>query len=195
MKNKVKKPDLKILAQYVKGNKDIMKYWSKFIENDPESRSKATVLKKLFNMFQSLNFNSNRQPAIDMANAIFDNYRKRNKKSKIARARLFFDSRYVPLPEGLRRSMISERRMRYVFDSGLIELAILPVFPGKFELTGKIDRESIISIRAQLRGRKIYNSRIDANGFFSFAVVNPGQYSLYLTWDKTKTMVDTLELR
>lgn len=195
MRNKVKKPDLNILAQYAKGNKEIMKYWTKFIESDPETLSKANVLKKLFNMFQCLNFDSHRQPAVDMANVIFDSYRKRKNKSKIPQARLFFDSNYVPHPEGLRPSMLSERRMKYATDSGYIELAILPVFPGKFELTGKIDRDSIISTTAQLRGRKTYTSRTDANGFFSFAVVNPGKYHLYLTQNKTKTIVDTLELR
>lgn len=146
-------------------------------------------------MFQSLNFNINRQPAIDLANAIFDNFRNVNNKSEASRARLFFDSRFVPLPESIRPSVISGRRLKYALDSGFIELAILPVFPGKFELTGIIDLESLPPARAQLQGRTNYSSQTDDNGFFSFAVVNPGKYSLYLTRDKTKTMVDTLELR
>lgn len=176
---KNKKPELTILAKYARGERKVMKNWSKFIENDPDCRQKAGLLGLLYGMIDRLDLQQSGMATASLAADIFDSHNLGKGPGKRNRARLYYDSRLVPLPEGVRPSLVSERRLKYQTGFGELELSIVPVYPGRFEITGRFGNSKPIPLaEAVLQGRKTSRTGIDKYGFFSFAVVNPGTYTL-----------------
>ncbi len=198
--DKEKQPALTILAKYARGERQEMKHWSAFIENDPESKKKAGLLGHLHNMIDRLDLPQTAPAAVSMAADIFDSHRHSKIGGEENRARLYYDSRLIPLPEGVRPSLVSERRLKYQTGFGELELSIIPVYPGRFEITGRFGNDEVIQPdMVVLRGRKTSRTEIDRFGFFSFAVVNPGTYSLQFNKEgdkqNKKTIVENLKLQ
>jgi hypothetical protein len=194
--NAKKQPSLRILAKYVKGETEIMKNWSKHIENDHDCMIKVAMLRRLDQMFKCLDLEKLAPASKKLAAEIFDSFYTGKKDPGVDVAHLYFDNRLVPLPEGMRPSMSSERRLKYKTGFGDIELAIVPVFPGRFELTGRFEADDKIAPESViLKGRKVLRAITDRFGFFSFAAVNPGKYNLHFSSDGQNVVINNLVLK
>lgn len=131
-----------------------------------------------------------------LAEEIFEKYMKGRGRTGRRAARLFYDSRAVPLPAGMRPSLMSERRLKYVARNRVIEVSVVPLFPGRFEVTGRVgDGAAVRAAAVSLKGRRRFQTDVDEFGFFSFSGVNPGTYSLELNLEGEGVVIDDLELR
>lgn len=131
-----------------------------------------------------------------LADAIFDNYQKSRSRRDDRNAHLYYDSRAIPLPAGVRPSLMSERRLKYSAGKMTLELSVTPVFPGRFELTGRFDgvaRDHVVKTR--LKGRRTLRAETDEFGFFTFSSIDPGIYSLHCKMGDDEIIVHDLELR
>jgi len=194
--NSQPRPGLQVLAQFARGKQSIMKYWANFIENDPESRDAVRLLKKLDRLFESREMSRITSGAGRLADEIFSHYQARRGKADKNVAHLFYDSHMIPVREGFRPSLVSERRLRFAGEAGTIELSIIPVFPGRFEVTGRLEGDKADpATEVRLKGRHTLMSDTDEFGFFTFGAVNPGTYQLHFRSDKKEFVIHDLVLR
>ncbi len=152
--------------------------------------------RKLDRMFEYLETAGFAADSKTLADAIFDNYQKNRGRQDDRNAYLYYDSRAVSLPAGVRPSLMSERRLKYSAGELSLELSVTPVFPGRFEVTGRFDglaRERVVTTR--LKGRRTLRAETDEFGFFTFSSVDPGTYSLHCKVGDEEIVVHDLELR
>ena len=197
MRKKVRKrPGLPILAMYARGEREKLKHWSEIIDQDDECRETVTLLEKLHRMFEAYESTGMGHATGKLAERIFEHFlASRDRKGRSA-GRLFYDSRVIPLPAGIRPSLMSERRLKYIVDAGVLELSVVPVFPGRFAMTGRLEGYGPDEkISARLAGRKTLRADTDEFGFFSFATIDPGMYKLRLGIGGKETVIHGLELR
>ncbi len=156
----------------------------------------TAMSRKLDRMFEYLETAGFSADSKALADAIFDNFHKSRHPEDDRNAHLYYDSRAIPLPEGVRPSLMSERRLKYSAGNITLELSVTPVFPGRFEVTGRLEgisRDSVIVSR--LKGRRTRRAETDEFGFFTFSGVDPGTYSLYCNVEDKEIIVHDLELR
>ena len=197
MKKKVnKRPGLPILAMYAKGEREKLKHWSAIIDQDDDCRETVSLLERLYRMFEACESAGMGQATGKLAERIFEHsLASRDRKGRSA-GRLFYDSRVIPLPAGIRPSLMSERRLKYIVDAGVLELSVVPVFPGRFAMTGRLEGYGPDEkISARLIGRRTLRADTDEFGFFSFAAIDPGKYKLDLQIGGKETVIHGLELR
>ena len=194
-KDDIKRPDLSIIAQYVRGDNKLMAYWSRFIAQDPESRGKAELLQRLFRMFGAADMQRMSAASQSLAQHIFQSFMSTPVDGADNIARLYYDSRAIPMPEGVRPSLMSARRLKFKAGDGNIELSISPVYPGRFEITGRykgpLSSENGLAI---IKGRRAHRTCFDRFGFFYLAPVDPGQYRLSCRLANHEYLLPTLEL-
>lgn len=194
-KNSDQRPGLNVLARYARGDRASMKFWSKFIEEDAESRSDAALLGRLSRLIDAVDFRRTLPASTDLAASIFRGLKADGRTESRSTAHLYFDSRSVPLPEGVRSSLSSQYRLKYQTDTGQVELSVVPVYPGRFELTGRFEGEVPgETVEVRLKGRKTLRGQFDRYGFFSFPEVNPGVYSLSFQTSTGPVVISHLEL-
>ena len=190
-----KRPSLKILAEYVRGEGKSMKFWSQFIDNDAEAKADAALLSRLSRLIDAVDFKRTLPASADLAGSIFRSFKDDRWAKDQSTAHLYFDSRAVPLPEGVRASLSSQYRLKYQTGGGQVELSVSPVYPGRFELTGRYEGEiESEPVAVRLKGRKTLNGHFDRYGFFSFPAVNPGVYSLSFQTSSGPVVISRLEL-
>jgi hypothetical protein len=181
--------------KYARGDKKTLKYWSGFIEHDEESRRTVALLRKLDRLFESREVSRVAPSVRALSEKIFERYMASWLEKAGRVAHLYFDSRAIPLPEGIRPSLMSERRVKYAVGKEAIEISVVPVFPGRFQITGRFDkadphRRQIV----RLKGRRTQMASVDEYGFFSFAAVNPGTYRLSVGTGEKKIVIPELTL-
>jgi hypothetical protein len=189
-----KRPGLPVLVKYVRGEKKAMKNWSRFIDTDSASMKAVRLLQKLDRYFESTETAKQISGSKTLATEIFTHYQANLSRPDKQSANLYYDSKAVPLREGFRPSLMSERRLKYAGEMGTVELSVVPVFPGHFEVTGHLEgSKQETSVR--LRGRQSRRASTDEFGFFSFAAVNPGTYKLHFQSGEDKVVIHDLILR
>jgi hypothetical protein len=190
-----KRPGLPILAKYARGDVEAMKYWSQFIENDAESLAAVDVLKRLYRLFETVETAPVIPGCKPLAEEIFVSHQANRSRSGENIANLYYDSKAIPIREGFRPSLMSERRLKYAGEGGIIELSVIPVFPGRFEVTGRLESDrSKAPASVSIQGRQSLRTNTDEFGFFSFAAVNPGTYRLRFKSNDEEIVINNLRL-
>ncbi len=172
-----------------------MTHWAKFIENDSQCRADIEVLKKLDRLFEAEELTGVVSGAGQLAHEIFDRYQDDLKRPDENIAHLYYDSQKVPLREGFRPSLVSERRLKFAGEGGAIELSVVPVFPGRFEVTGRLEGAGAAPAGIELNGRRSRRTEVDEFGFFAFGAVDPGTYRLSFYRGAKKIIIRDLVLR
>lgn len=173
-----------------------MKFWSNFIETDPWSRAAVSLLQKLDRLFRAREAARVAAGSKRLAEEIFSRFQDDRRQPDAATAHLFYDSQIIPVREGFRPSLISERRLRFAGEEGTIELSIVPVFPGRFEVTGRLEGEKTgHAADVHLKGRSSHRVKTDEFGFFAFGAVNPGTYNIRFKSDDKELVIRQLVLR
>jgi len=191
-----KKPDLETLVRYARGDENIKRKWADYMNTHPETMKIAQALARMGDLIDVLDLHRLLPASKNIAGAIFDSFQAGIEQAGNMVANLYYDSREVPLPEGIRPSLNSERRLKYMAGSTDIELSIVPVFPGGFDITGRLEGGGAgFGDKINLRGRRTYGSQMDEYGFFTFSNINPGSYRLSLSAGKDWIVIDKLELR
>jgi|WetSurMetagenome_2_1015567.scaffolds.fasta_scaffold486866_2 hypothetical protein len=188
-------PDIAILVRYIRGDKKPMAYWSRFIERDEAAQEKVALLTRLARMFVASDVQRLSTASQTLARHIFQSYKSAAAGSGEEIAHLYYDSRVIPLPEGVRPSLMSTRRMKFKAGAGQIELSISPIYPGRFEITGRYQGPlSIQKGRAVLKGRRSHQGIFDNFGFFYLAPVDPGRYRLTCQLADQEYLIPVMEL-
>lgn len=90
-----------------------------------------------------------------------------------------FDSRLLPLPEGVRPALVDTGHIRYRIDAEYLELSLYPVSVNSFEIIGRFTGGAEESFAVRLhRETKQYTSDTNEFGLFRFPRVSRGHYVL-----------------
>jgi len=191
-----KGPGLPTLLRIARGDKAEMKRWMNWIEKNPGSRRKIELLRKLDRFFEAHNQKQEISGLKKLAGEVFERYLKDRHKSHENIVHLYYDSQVIPLREGFRPSLVSERRLKYTGETGTIELSVVPVFPGRFEVTGRLEHTGARQTsEVHLEGREKHRTQVDEFGFFTFGAVNPGKYQLIFVSEGSKAVARNIDLK
>jgi hypothetical protein len=194
-KNTNVRPGMTILARYIRGDKKSMTFWSRFIEQDKMAQDKVALLTRLARMFAASDIQQLSTASQILARHIFKSYSSAPPDGSEKIAHLYFDSRVIPLPEGVRPSLLSTRRMKFKAGEGQIELSVSPIYPGRFEITGRYQGPlSTQKGSAVLKGRHLHRCFFDNYGFFYLAPVDPGRYRLTCRLVDQEYLIPVMEL-
>jgi hypothetical protein len=93
-----------------------------------------------------------------------------------------FDSKLIPIPEGIRPAVVDTRRVRYQIGVTQLELCLYPVSPSSCELIGQLTgREPGGALQVELRrGRTKMSVAANEFSLFRFPRVPVGRYELRL---------------
>lgn len=189
------RPTFDDLLRYVSGEESAVKKWTEQIEADREMASDVRLLRRVRGLVAELDLHRIVPAAQELARGVFDSFQTARKLPSDVAAKLYYDSETVPLPQGMRPSLVSERRIRYAVDGGSIEMMIVPEFPGRFEITGQVSTDAEERCgRARLTGRATYDTEFDEFDFFTFASVVPGRYKLTIETNRREIVISSVKL-
>jgi hypothetical protein len=170
------------LIDYIKGQLNSKEHASMKaqIENDPILQKMISVIKGMKNEVDQIEWPKLEKSSHDLFDRLLNDVKKQKSKGNEKRGVNIFDSRLLPLPEGVRPADVDTRRLKFLIGDAQLELSIYPISPKSFELIGQISGlEQVRSLSVELISGK---SRItsEANQFNLFRVprVPAGTYNL-----------------
>ena len=107
-----------------------------------------------------------------------------------------FDSKLLPLPEGVRPAVVDTRKLKFRVSDCTLDIALYPVSPDSYELIGQIaGGEAKDRFRVTLSARKNrYTTDTDQFQLFRFDRVFSGQYTLMIRQGRKTIAIVDLDL-
>lgn len=151
----------------------------KMLDSDKEFRKMYDVLKnydadRLKDNIAEL-MPSLRQISINM----FREYHKPGREDNIERGLPIFDSRVMPIPQGVRPSVTNSRRLKYKFREMELEVSLYPVSLYSYELIGQFSGVEGINYKIELVSKKFrQTTQTDELCMFTFARIPSNEYQI-----------------
>jgi len=145
----------------------------------------CSVLKQLQDESGTVRWDEIKDSVHEISDRLFDDFTKRRKSPGAVKGVLIFDSRSIPLPDGVRSAKVDTRRIKYIIGEYDLELALYPVTSGAYEIIGQLSGiEGHEGCEVILKSaREEFKSRADRFLVFCFPRVPVMKYTLEL---KTK---------
>lgn len=149
------------------------------LKTDRKMAELCELIKQLRRAGEKTDWTRTQDTAAKLSAQLFDDYQKR-KKSGARRGVTVFDSRILPLPEGVRPATVSTRRMKFAFADLNMELSLYPITTDSYELIGRISGlESYDNVSVVIRsGKTSFRTATDHHGLFRFERVPALIYTL-----------------
>lgn len=98
-----------------------------------------------------------------------------------------FDSKLLPLPEGVRPATVDTRRVKYTVGELMVEVSLYPVSPNSYEIIGQlsgyaIEHDITIEIR---HARSRFTGHANQFGLFRFPRIPEGSYRIIIKDGRT----------
>ena len=182
----MKKNDQKyeLLLKYIRSELDKEESLNvkKMLNSDREFRKMYDVLKNygtdrlkghLADLIPSL-----RQISINM----FREYHKPGREDNIERGLPIFDSRVMPIPEGVRPSVTNSRRLKYKFRGMELEVSLYAISLYSYELIGQFSGVEGKNYQIELVGKKFrQTTQTDELCMFTFARIPSNEYQINIS--------------
>jgi len=107
-----------------------------------------------------------------------------------------FDSKLLPLPEGVRPAAVDTRRLKYRIGDFTLEISMYPISRGSYEIIGQLGgAEPGRILQAELQGNDAkYSVQSNEHQVFRFPRVQTDTYRLEIRLDDSVVAVANLEL-
>jgi hypothetical protein len=179
-----KREEFKQLLDYVRGqvspeDKDRIE---RQIADDPDLKEIVRVLSELRHEIDTTEWRKMQQPSHALFNRLLKDVKASNSKTGKKQCITVYDSRLLPLPDGVRRATLDTSRIKYLIGKAQLEVSLYPTSPNSFEIIGQLsERESTKTLDIELRSGKT-RLTVKANRFnlFRFPRVPAGVYKLLL---------------
>lgn len=172
-----------LLVCYLKGqlDKEEKQKFEKDLEHDSELAKTAEFLLEFLSESDEIAWEKIKNPA----HRIFEHLLSDHKSSKgdSRHAVVTFDSKYLPLPDGIRPAIADTRRIRYQIGDQALEVSLYPVSPGSFEMIGQLSGHTPGDIlRFELRkGKTIIRVQGNTYQLFRFERLPAGKYIMIIS--------------
>ncbi|MFH2037209.1 MAG: hypothetical protein ABIJ45_12465 [Candidatus Zixiibacteriota bacterium] len=188
MTNNYDKTDL--LLQYANNalTPGELKKVKKLIESDPEMAALYAAILTLRDEGKRTNWPSLKKSIKTLSSQMFDDFQKLKKTGNKINGVRVFDSKAMPLPEGIRPAVVDCRRVKFKIDKLHLELSMYPISVNAYELIGQLSGfESPGYLTFTLSGgKRKFSVEGDKFHIFRFAKVLQGNYTLNIHFDKKK---------
>lgn len=189
------KKSIDLISGYLNSdlNKEDRKKVEKLLNSSEEFRDMYEILKTLYEQGHPDHLNDLVPSLKQMSLNMFRQYNNTEGKDREMSGLPVYDSRTIPLPEGVRPSVTSARRMRYKFDDLEVELSLNPMTLYSFEIIGQIDDDShkkdyTIEL---VSGSQKFTAETDELRMFTFSRIPALKYRLnILTEGKIIGLID-----
>jgi hypothetical protein len=175
-----------LLFRYLKGqlDGDEKKRFEKALLSDPELARTADFLSGLLSESDAVAWDKIKDPA----HRIFERLLSDHKSSKddSRHAVVTFDSKYLPLPDGVRPAIADTRRIKYRIAERTLEISLYPVSPGSFEMIGQLSGSApgdILQIELR-KGRSGFKVNGNSYQLFRFERVPGGKYKMIISRER-----------
>lgn len=131
------------------------------------------------------NFKIEGQALNQLARRMFRDYRTSKDDPDSCVGVTVYDSKVLPLPEGVRPAAVDVRKLKYKMGAWEVELAFYPITVDSFELMGHItglERGRSLDVIAQL-GRRRFSTKVDEQYLFRFPRMPAADYTLLILED------------
>ncbi len=165
------------------------------LKTDRETAELYELVRRLQQTGKKTDWQLTQDTAVKLSRRLFDDFQKR-KKSGTARGITVFDSRILPLPEGVRPATVSTRRLKYAFADMNLDISLYPVTTDSYELIGRIaGLESYDDVTIMLRsGKTTLSAPLDRHGLFRFERIPTRTYTLTVKSGKRNRGMIDIEL-
>lgn len=170
------------LADYLRGNlsDEEKKALEVEIENDPDLQNLVGMMSEIRAESDSIEWEKIQQPVHGMFGRLLKDFKHAAGDKRSRRGVRTYDSKYLPLPEGVRPATVNTRRIRYQIGEDDLEISCYPASPGSYEVIGQLSGQKqgeILEIELT-RGKD--KQRVSSNQFqlFRFERVGLGAQTL-----------------
>ncbi|MEW5994193.1 MAG: hypothetical protein AB1744_07340 [Candidatus Zixiibacteriota bacterium] len=123
-----------------------------------------------------------RSAAKQVAQRMFEDYQRRGCPGRRKQGITLFDSKLLPLPEGVRPATVDTRRLKYRLGDLVLTISLYPISPHSYEMIGQIieaktDRPFEVIVSG---GKTDQSARTDRFHVFRFERLETGRYMLRL---------------
>jgi hypothetical protein len=177
--------NIDMLLKYLRGelSGEEAKRLQSRLKRDRELNELYQLLKQLSRMQKTLKWPQLKSAVEKLSGRLFDDFRKSKRKHGI----MTFDSRLLPVPEGIRPATVDTRRVKCQFDDLSLDMSMYPVTPDSYEVIGQvINIPDDATFMVSLKNRELaFSVTTDRFGMFHFERVPAMEYELSL-WRKRK---------
>ncbi|HOP06532.1 MAG TPA: hypothetical protein PLF13_04490 [candidate division Zixibacteria bacterium] len=152
------------------------------IKADPKLAEIMAGLKGLLKIGDNLRRSDLNRAVRGLSDRLFADFMRSRRDPESRTGIRVFDSRDIPLPEGVRPATVDTRRLRWQLPKGELEMAVYPITDSAFEVIGQVtgieaDQPVIAEIKT---AHGILKAEADPFGLFRFERVPRGSRELIL---------------
>lgn len=188
-----------IMMDYLRGNLSAAgrRQAEELIRKDSNSDRLFTVVKSLFLESKKADWEQMRESSLRLASRLFNDYQKSLKRPGANLGINIFDSRMLPLPEGVRPALVDNSRLKYKVGELVLEISLYPVSTESYELIGQVlelesDQQLIVKLRSSRKNE--FEAAADSFHLFRFDRIPKADYTLELILDNNRIGVIDLKL-
>ena len=166
------------------------------LSHDSELREVFSAVSELQKEGKEIDWSEIRQPINDMTSRLIEDFRRRKGAGGSDNGVLVYDSRYLPLPEGVRPATTGTRKLHYKFDNGELDISLYPISPESYEIVGQASGDQFgKEIRLRLKsGSTSFKTESDNFRLFRFERVPAKQYKLSIVSDGKATATVIIDI-
>lgn len=137
-----------------------------------------------------------KQPAHALFDQLLNDIQKENQTEKPTNGILTYDSKLLPLPEGVRPAAVDTRKVKYNIGDLKLEISLYPISSDSFEMIGQVDGwNSKHPLEIVLKaGKKTITARANQFQVFRFSRIEILKYKLTIISDSRTIGVIEIEL-
>ena len=183
-----KRDKVELLVDYVRGTlsaEEVLQV-EEILARDAKFAELLQLVKQMENNRNEYDTTTN-TAAEKLSAQLFDDYLQQAKQGKQGRGVVVFDSRLLPLPDGVRPAAVDTRRIKYRLGELTLHISLYPISPESFEMIGQLSggSERIYTVHLVHAGKPII-TETDLFGLFRFERISSGMYELVVFAGKKK---------
>jgi hypothetical protein len=182
MNKKSDKVDL--LLQYLKGTLSArqMRKVEKLLASDAESRNLYSTMSFVYDEGRLSDWCHIRDSVRRISSRLYDDFQKSIKRPDLNYGVTIFDSKVLPLPEGVRPAAVDSRRLKFKIASFELDISLYPVSIDYYEIIGQVTGLKVsepITVTIKSGKTKLY-THADQFNLFRLARVPAKKYTLFI---------------
>jgi hypothetical protein len=155
------------------------------IESDADIAELLHVVKSLKKEGSAVNWNQIMKAATALSAKMFTDFKNSAKKKFAPLGITIYDSKVLPLPEGVRPAKVDTRRIKYKIEDIELDVSLYPISTNAYEIIGQLSGvEYDLPVKIYLRsGKTKLITKTDRFNLFRFAKVPIARYILKIHID------------
>lgn len=163
---------------------------------DRELRELYAVVKRLVATSKEKSAEAVSRAVKELSEHLFEDFWEAKKQARKKLGVTIFDSKVLPLPEGVRPATVDTRRIRYRFEDCDLDISLYPISPGSYEIIGQVvgvPEGTVFEVTLKNRKTSL-TTKTDEFHVFRFERVEIATYELSLRLGKRNVGAVTITL-